>query len=426
MSTSRERLDRVLQRRSADRLPVDFGSTAVTGIHVRMVELLRRHYGLPDQPVKVTEPYQMLGEIAPDLRAAMGVDVVGISPRATMFGFESCGWREFRTFWGQVVLVPQGFQTSLDAKGDLLIYPEGDRCARPSGRMPQAGFFFDTIVRQDPIDEDRLDPADNLEEFGPLTDADVAYWRSALQAARDGGEGVIANVGGTALGDIALVPAPSLKNPKGIRDVAEWYMATVARPEYVHAVFERQTEIALGRLAALRELAGDVVQAFFLCGTDFGTQDSQFCSADSFRELYLPYYRKMNDWIHRHTSWKTFKHSCGSVEPLVASFVAAGFDILNPVQINAAGMDPRRLKERYGSQLIFWGGGADTQKVLPFARPEEVEAHVLRQCEILGRDGGFVFNTVHNIQANVPVQNVVAMVRALRRFNGTSGREGKA
>jgi len=156
----------------------------------------------------------------------------------------------------------------------------------------------------------------------------------------------------------------------------------------------------------------------FLCGTDFGTQDSQFLSPRSFRELYLPYYRRMNDWIHRHTGWRTFKHSCGSVEPLISSFVDAGFDILNPVQVNAAKMDPQTLKDKYGERVIFWGGGADTQRILPVASPGEVEAHVLRQCEIFGKGVGFVFNTVHNVQANVPVENVAAMVRALRRANG--------
>jgi hypothetical protein len=416
--TSRDCLGRVLRREPTDRIPVDFGGTAVTGIHVRMVELLRRHYGLAEGPVKVTEPYQMLGEVGADLREAMGIDVVGLTPRTTMFGFENRGWREFRTFWGQLVLVPEGFCTSLDGSGDLLIYPEGDRAARPSGRMPKASFFFDTIVRQDPIDESKLDPADNLEEFSPLDERDVAHWQAQVAALAGSTSGVIANVGGTALGDIALVPGPWMKNPRGIRDVAEWYMTTAARPDYVHAIFEKQTEIAIGRLQALHAIAGEVIQAVFLCGTDFGTQDSQFLSPRTFRELYLPYYRRMNDWIHRHTSWRTFKHSCGSVEPLIAGFADAGFDVLNPVQINAAKMDPQALKDKYGDRVIFWGGGADTQRILPFATPDEVEAHVLRQCEIFGKGGGFVFNTVHNVQANVPVENVAAMVRALRRANG--------
>ena len=169
---------------------------------------------------------------------------------------------------------------------------------------------------------------------------------------------MIANVGGTALGDIALVPAPWLKHPKGIRDVAEWYVTTAARQDYVHAIFEKQSEIAIEKLAKLRELAGDLVQAVFLCGTDFGTQDSQFLSAATFRELYLPYYRRMNDWIHAHTpAGRRSSTPAASVEPLITAFADAGFDILNPVQINAADMDPQRLKDRYGASVIFWGGG---------------------------------------------------------------------
>ena len=419
MTTSRERLDRTLRRAPADRIPVDLGGTSVTGVHVRTVEGLRRALGLPDEPVKVVEPYQMLGEVDEALCDALGVDVIGLSARNNMFGFENKGWREFRTFWGQVVLVPRGFQTSLDGNGDLLIYPEGDRTARPSGRMPRAGFFFDTIVRQEPIDEARLDPAANLEEFQPLAERDLEHWRQVIARYRQGPtRGLIVSIGGTALGDIAMVPGPWMKDPKGVRDIATWYMTTHTRPDFVHAIFERQTAIALQNLERVHAVVGDDPQAVFLCGTDFGTQDSQFCSPDTFRELYLPYYRRMNDWIHRHTAWKSFKHSCGAVLPLLDVFVEAGFDILNPVQVNAAGMDPVVLKERYGDRLVFWGGGVDTQKVLPFARPDEVEAHVLRQCEILGRDGGFVFNPVHNVQANVPVENVLAMVRGVKRANG--------
>ena len=420
MYTSRERLERVLQRKPTDRIPVDLGATAVTGVHVRVVEELRRALGLPDLPVKVIEPYQMLGEVDVQLCDALGVDVVGLWARKTMFGFENRGWREFRTFWGQVVLVPEGFRTSLDRNGDLLIHPEGDETAPASGRMPRSGFYFDTIVRQEPLDEAGLDPEANLEEFTPFSPEDLAHWsREVARYRQSGDRGLIGSIGGTGLGDIALVPGPWMKRPRGIRDVAEWYMALVARPEYVHAIFDRQTEIAIGNLEMAHRIIGDALQAVFLCGTDFGTQDSQFCSVDTFRELYLPYYRRMNDWIHQHTSWKVFKHSCGAVGPLVESFIQAGFDILNPVQVNAAGMDPRHLKERYGSRLVFWGGGVDTQKVLPFGTPVEVEDHVVRQCEILGRDGGFVFNPVHNIQPNVPVENVLAMVRGVRRANGS-------
>jgi uroporphyrinogen-III decarboxylase len=230
--------------------------------------------------------------------------------------------------------------------------------------------------------------------------------------------GVIAGFGGTALGDIALVPAPFLRHPKGIRDVTEWYVSTSSRQDYVHKIFERQTEIAIGNLERIHSAIGDSIQAVFLCGTDFGTQTSSFCSTRTFRSLYLPHYKQMCDWIHAHTSWKVFKHSCGAVSRFIPSFIEAGIDILNPVQCSAAGMEPEQLKAAYGRDIVFWGGGVDTQKVLPFGAPAEVREQVLRRCEVFAPGGGFVFNTIHNIQAQTPVANIVAMLDAVHEFNG--------
>jgi hypothetical protein len=411
---SKERLQTTLNHQTPDRVCVDFGSTAVTGVHVSCVAALRERYGLEIRPVKVHEPYQMLGWLDDDLLDALGVDVTGIIPRNTMFGFPNENWREYRLPWGQEVLVSEFFQTTTEPAGDLLIYPEGDRKAPPSGRMPASGFFFDSIVRQEPIDEDKLDPADNLEEFGPIAQEDLDYFQTEAQRAARSGRGVAANFGGTAFGDIALVPAPFLKRPKGIRDISEWYMSTALRPEYIHAIFSRQCEIALENLQKIHAVVGDAIDAVFLCGTDFGTQTSQFCSTATFDDLYAPYYRRVNRWIHAHTKWKTFKHSCGAVEPFLSHFIDSGFDIVNPVQCSATGMDAARLKANYGDRLTFWGGGVDTQKVLPFGTPAQVRDQVKQRIEILGADGGFVFNAIHNVQANTPVENLAAMFAAIR------------
>ena len=416
--TSRERLRAALEHRQPDRIPVDFNGTAVTGMHVKCVIGLRRHYGLPDRPVKVHEPYQMLGWIDEDLQAVLGIDVQGVYGPDTMFGYRNENWTPWRMDDGTEVLMSGNFRTARDANGDTLVFPGGDRTAPPSGRLPRNGFFFDTIIRQEPIDEARLDPEDNLQEFGPVSGETLDHFERESRRAAATGRGTIASFGGTALGDIALVPGPGLKRPRGIRDVEEWYVSTLTRRPYVRRVFERQTEIALANLARLRERVGDEVQAAFVCGTDFGTQRSQFCSEASFRELYLPYYRRINDWIHGHTAWKSFKHSCGAVFNLIPAFIDSGFDILNPVQVSAAGMDPRRLKREFGRDIVFWGGGIDTQKTLAFGAPEEVRAEVLERCDIFGRDGGFVFNAVHNIQANVPVANVAAMFEALKEHGG--------
>jgi hypothetical protein len=415
--TSRQRVLAALAHREPDRVPVDFGSTGVTGIHASCVAALRDHYGLEKSPVKIHEPYQMLGLVEEDLQQALGIDVQGVSRRGTLFGFPIGDWKPWR-FNGLDVLVPGRFEVDEDANGDTVIYPEGDRTAPPSGRMPKGFHFFDTIVRQEPLDDETLRLEDNLEEFEPLGEGDLDEMAADVAAARATGRAVIASVGGTALGDIALVPAPFLKHPKGIRDITEWYMSLNSRRDFVHRLYARQTEIALGNLERVHRRIGDAVDVVFLCGTDFGTQTSSFCSVATFRELWLPYYQRLCGWIHAHTSWKVFKHSCGSVERFLESFVDAGFDIANPVQCSARGMEPERLKAKYGDRLVFWGGGVDTQKTLPFGTPAEVREQVLRRCEVFAPGGGFVFNAIHNIQAGTPVANIAAMFDAVREFNG--------
>jgi uroporphyrinogen-III decarboxylase len=415
-TSSRQRVIDALAHRTPDRIPIDFGGTAVTGIHATCVAALREYYGLEKRPVKVHEPYQMLGLVDEDLQAAMGIDVQGVYRRGNMFGFRNENWKPWR-FHDIEVLIGGGFEFDIDGNGDTLVYPEGDRGAPPSGRMPKGGFFFDTIVRQPPIDEERLNPEDNLEEFQPLTSRDLDEIAEDVAQARSGGRALIAGFGGTAFGDIALVPGPNMKNPRGIRDITEWYVSTRSRRDYVHAVFSRQCEIALANLERIHARIGNSIEALFVCGTDFGTQSSSFCSVATFRELWLPYYKAVCGWIHGHTTWRCFKHSCGSVERFIDSFIEAGFDILNPVQCSAAHMDPLHLKKSYGGRIVFWGGGVDTQRVLPFGTPAEVREQVLSRCEVFAPGGGFVFNTIHNIQAGTPVANIVAMLNAVRQFH---------
>ena len=177
MMTSRERVNLAIQHKEADRVPLDLGGSAVTGMQVDTVYRLRQALGLdePGTPVKVVEPYQMLGEIEPDLMQRLGVDVVGLAKATTMFGFKNEGWKPWTTFEGTPVLVPEAFSIEPDANGDILMYPDGDRSAPPSGRMPKGGFYFDAIVRQPPIDENRLNVEDNLEEFGPIPDDVLEY-----------------------------------------------------------------------------------------------------------------------------------------------------------------------------------------------------------------------------------------------------------
>jgi hypothetical protein len=409
---SRERVRLALDHQEPDQVPLDLGATPVTGMHVQSVYRLRQALGLdpPGTPVKIVEPYQSLGEIKPDLIDALGIDVVGVGSPRTMFGFENTGWKPWAAFDSTPVLVPEGYNTDPEPNGDILMYPDGDKSAPPSGRMPKGGWYFDAIVRQPPIDDANLSVEDNLEEFGPISDEDLAYFHQEVERLyNETDKAIIADFGGTAFGDIALVPVPWLKHPKGIRDVEEWYVSTVTRRDYVYAVFERQCEIALANLAALYEVVGNRVAAVFVTGTDFGTQRGPFLSPKTYRELYQPFHKRVNDWVHEHTSWKTFIHSCGSVMALIPDFIDAGFDILNPVQWTADHMDPVVLKERFGDRLTFWGGGVDTQRTLPFGTPEQVRDEVQERVKIFAPGGGFVFNTIHNVQPQIPVDNLMAL-----------------
>ena len=410
-----ERLQKTLNRDLVDRVCVDFGATHVTGISASTLSKVRKALlGEEDFRVKIIEPFQMLGEIDEKLMDALGIDVMPVLPPKTMFGFENKDWKPFTMFDGTEVLVPGNFNVTPDEKGGWYLYPQGDTSVPPSGRMPKNGFYFDAICRQSPIDEAKLDPADNLVEFSELTREDIQPLVDMANAAIRAKKGTILSVPGTGFGDIALVPAMWMKQTPGIRDIEEWYISTAMRRDYVYKVFEKQCEIALKNLRLLIETLGDKIQAVFTTGTDFGTQNGLFISTQAYRDLYKPFHKAINDFIHAKSNWKVFIHSCGAVKELIPEFIEAGFDILNPVQCSAAGMDPQELKDTFGQDVIFWGGGVDTQKTLPFGTTEEVYNEVRQRIEIFNNPTGMVFSAIHNIQAKIPFENVLALFQAIK------------
>ncbi len=421
--TGRERMLKALNYEPVDRVPVDLGGTVTSGAQVSVVANLRQALGLDKlgEPVKVVDPYQMLGEVAADLRDMLGIDTVNLLGPKCHFGFANTDWKPWRTFDGTDVLVPGGFNIEPELNGDILQYPQGDKTVPASARMPKGGFYFDDIIRQGPIDDARLNPADNLEEFVPISDEDLKIYEQRAKELYDNTDlAIAAGFPGTAFGDIALVPAAGLKDPKGIRDIEEWYISTVSRREYIKEVFAGQVEIAIKNLERIYQAIGNKVHIVFVDGADLAAQNTLFCGLDTYRELYLPFSRKINDWIHAHTEWKTMKHCCGGCEPLIEGFIEAGFDILNPIQTSAKGMDPEHLVDKYGGRIILWGGGVDTQQTLPFGKPEQVRRQVTERVQIFNAKKGFVFSAVHNIQCNTPVENVLAMFAALGRPAATS------
>jgi hypothetical protein len=413
--TSRERLQAAINHKPVDQLCVDFGACAVTGLAASAVHRIRQAVlGPSDYRVKIIEPYQMLGEIDVELRQALGIDIIGISPPNNMFGFRNDGWKPFSLSDGTPVLVPEKFNITRDEQGNTFIYPEGDTSVPPCAMMPKAGHFFDSLNRQPPLNEQSLDPEDNLEEFQVLGKEDLAYFEQQTENAyKNTDSGLFLTMGGLAFGDIALVPAPWMKHPKGIRDVEEWYLSLAFRKDHILKIFERQCETALKNIELAAAVIGDGIDVLFVTGTDFGAQQGLIISRETYREMFFPFQKAINDKIHELTTWKTFCHSCGAVSELIPDFIDAGFDILNPVQCSAAGMEPGQLKKEFGKDIVFWGGGVDTQKTLPFGSPEDVYQEVRERIDIFSEGSGFVFNAIHNIQANIPTENILAVFDAV-------------
>ncbi len=412
----RERIRAALDHRQPDRLPLDLGGTSVTGIAAGAYARLRVALGLPPRPPSVVDPYLMLAEVEDDVRQALGIDTIPLRLPMTRFGFRNEGWKPWRLFDGTDVRVPAGFVTTEDPNGDLLLHPRGDSTLPPSARMPKGGYYFDAIVRQEPLDEARLDPEEWVRDvYSVYTEEDLRWLEATSARLYEGTDlALVTNLSGGAFGDASHLPAVGTPYPKGIRDPLEWYVAHLTHPEYVKGIFDLQCGIALQNLALLWQAVGSRVEALYVSGTDFGTQGGAFISPAMYREFYKPFHIRLNRWIHDHTPWKVFYHSCGSIVDLLDDLVEAGVDVINPVQCSARGMDPAYLKRGYGRRLVFWGGGVDTQQTLPFGTPEQVCEQVRERIRILSPGGGFVFNPVHNVQCNVPPENLLAMFRAVR------------
>ncbi len=417
---SRERVFAAIHHQEPDRVPLDFGATGQTGISASVLYQLRKALHLPEHPIEISEMFQLLGKVEPDLMELLGVDVIGLNGRSNMFGVPNGPLKPFSMPDGTPALISGKNELDILEDGTTLIYPQGDRSVPPSGHMPPNGYFFDNIDRTDGFDEDSLAPAEDFRDsFSVISEDDALYFEKESKRLFEETEyAIIGNLGGAGLGDAAWIPGPNEKHPKGIRRMEDWLMAHLLYPDYIKEVFSMQTECVLKNLEIYRQAVGDRIQIVWLSGTDFGTQNAEFFSRDVFRELYKPFYQKINDWVHSHTEWKTFYHSCGSIVNFLDDFVEMGVDILNPVQLSAKGMDLDYLKTTYGNKLTFWGGGIDTQTTLPFGTPEEIRQQVLHRLSVLSQGGGYVFNTIHNVVGGTPVEHLIAMFNAYREFCG--------
>ena len=398
--TSRERVLTALDHREPDRVPLDLGGTFVTSIAASAVHRLRRHLGLEEHPVKVFDLMQMLGDVELDLVERLQLDVLPVERPIVAFGLRNEGWKPWTLFDGTPVLVPGDFEVEVSDEGDWLLRPGG---RAPVARMPKDGFYFDAIgygewdtgFEPPPLAEMR-----RLSRGWVLGDETLrAFEERARHLRRNTDKAlVLGSWGATGVHYVGRL--------------TEFLCLLGSDREYVRDLFALCTETAIENLGLMWQAVGGNADLIAISGLDFGTQRGEFFSVETFRETYLPAFRRQFDWIHEHTTWKIFEHSCGSIAHLIGDLADAGLDALNPVQTSAANMDPQWLKDTFGDRLTFWGGGVDTQSTLPFGTPDEVREEVRSRIGIFAPGGGFVFNPIHNIQPNTPPENIAAAYEA--------------
>ena len=416
--TSRERVKLALNHQVTDRVPIDLGTTPVTTMHVLALKELRKKLGLEDRIIKMNDPLLQTGDLDRDVLDALQVDTVGVWGISNTIGIKNKNYKPWTLPDGTEVLVGGGFQYTVGDDGSLYAYAGGDTSYPPSARMPKGGFYFDPIVRQEDLDEkEDWNAREDYKDQYPLLDEEElrACEEQSIQLYNNTSSALVGHYDWGGLGDAFHIPGPWVKEtPHGVRNLPDWLMTMYDEPEYLMELFEMQSDRAIENLKMYKQAVGNRIEVLELSATDFAHQTSLMLSRDIFRELFMPYYKKMNNWIHENTDWKIFIHSCGAVLEILPDFIEAGFDILNPIQVSAKGMDAEVLKSKYGKDIVFWGGGCNPQEVMPHATPEEVYAETRATAAILSRGGGYIGGNIHNVQPDVPPENLLAELQALK------------
>jgi hypothetical protein len=292
--------------------------------------------------------------------------------------------------------MPGQFAIEVDAAGDWLLRSGGDPNQPVEGRMPKNGFYFDmpalTAGHYDYVPP----PLQQVRRELRLQGAELEFLAARAEHLRRTTDKALF------LGCWDKFGLP------WVGSIPDFLVLMVTDPGYVRDLFAVRTQTALDNLEKAKSYLGDNIDVLGLDGTDYGSQNAELFSPQLFAQLYVPFFRIQNAWVHRHTGWKTWLHTCGSVTKILPQLIEAGVDILNPVQTSAAGMDPAWLKRTFGKKIVFWGGGVDTQRTLPFAAPQQVAGEVRERIRTFAPGGGFVFNTIHNVQQGTPPENIVA------------------
>ena len=411
--TSRECVLAAIDHREPDRVPVDLGSNPSSGISATAYARLRDHLGIRDGGTYVYDVVQQLAQPEDWALDRLGIDVVDLG---RTFNTKDEDWYDITLVSGDRAKYPAWFRPEQSPDGSWLArHKDGTVIARqPNG----AAFYDETCFPWEndwPEDFSGLDEAMGKVLWSALVHSPwdnagkPGFWErlraNALELRRTSDRAIMVVVG-----------CNLFEWGTFIRRIDNFLMDLLLEPEKVEGLLDALMERHLATLEKVCRAVGDVADVIRF-GDDLGTDTGPFMQPDLYRQLFKPRHRILCDYVHAHSDMRTFLHSCGSIDLVIPDLIEAGFQVLNPVQTNARGMEPERLKRDFGKDVTFWGGGVDTRVVLNHGTPAEVRAQVLERLKIFAPGGGYIFNTVHNILPDVPPRNVVAMFDAVREFN---------
>ncbi len=399
--TPRERIRAVLDRKEPDRVPIDCGGTDVTGLHGVAYNALKAHLGLDGGTTRVFHVYMQLAAVEEDVRRRVSADVVRLS-------FEPKRWKPSTLPDGSPCEVPEGWDTvTLPDGSEALMGPDGNPLIK---RLPDAAWFSPTgpicPFIQTPDDIAQYTPLLKMLDRSPWLDQTIEDLTERARQLREETDYAIAGVfGGHIYAQAQL-----------IRGMDNFMCDLVADETLARALMDTLAESHMEEFEHYIAALGPYLDVIVV-NDDLGTQQGPQLDPAMFRRVVKPYMSKLYGFMKaRMGQTKLFLHSCGSVYHFIPDFIEMGVDCLNPVQVSAANMDSKKLSAEFGKDIIFWGGGCDTQAVLPRGSVDEVRTEVRRRLDDFAPGGGFVFAQVHNIQPGVPPANIEAMYDTALEF----------
>lgn len=409
---SRERVLAAINHIEPDGLPVDLGSTPSSGISAIAYDQLLQYLPFKDQRNWVYDVVQQVAQPSDEVLDYFRIDTVDLG---RTFNPSDEDWYDYELPNGSIAQQPVWFRTETIKDASKQVRWGGEVIAA----MPPDAFSYDQTVFPFIDGYPRLYGA-NLDEamekihwaalaHSPWDHAsEPGFWQqlrnNAIRLREESDRAIVLSAG-----------CNLFEWGTFMRRIDNFLMDLVLAPNEVERFLDALMERHLSSLEKICEAVGDVIDIVRL-GDDLGMNTGPFMSPATYQKLFKPRHKKLCDFIKANSNMHTFLHSCGDIYQLMPDLIEAGFEIINPVQTNANGMDPKRLKAEFGKEITFWGGGADTRSVLNVGTPMDVKAHVRKNIEILAPGGGFVFNTIHNILPDVPPQNIVAMFDAIDDF----------